>query len=69
MAIPYLTAKLKSANIFVMSVWDQTAKLIPANISGYTVVLLFYGHIYYASLLIIIYRLYDQWRYICTDYL
>ena len=26
MAIPYRTAKLKSANIFVMSVWDQTAK-------------------------------------------
>ena len=38
MAIPYRTAKLKSANIFVMSIWDQTANLIPANISGYTVI-------------------------------
>ena len=26
MAIPYRTAKLKSANIFVTAVWDQTAK-------------------------------------------
>ena len=32
MAIPYQTAKLKSANIFAMANWDPTV-----NISGYTV--------------------------------
>ena len=34
MAIPYRTAKLKSANILCIS------NLIPANISGYTVIIL-----------------------------
>ena len=40
MAIPYQPAKFKSANTFAMAIWDQTTKinLIPANISGYTVV-------------------------------
>lgn len=32
MVIPYCTAKLKSTNIFAMSVWDRTT-----NISGYMI--------------------------------
>ena len=37
MAIPYQTAKFKSANIFTIAIWVQPSNLIPANISGYTV--------------------------------
>ena len=36
MAIPYRTTKFKSTNIFTMA--TQPPNLIPANISGYTVV-------------------------------
>ena len=39
MAIPYRTAKFKSTNniILAIAILGSTAKLIPANISGYTV--------------------------------
>ena len=37
MAIPYQTAKFKSANIFAMAILGP---IIPANISGYMVILL-----------------------------
>ena len=40
MAIPYRTAKFKSANILSIAILGSTAKLMPANISGYTVLLL-----------------------------
>ena len=30
--------------MLVMAIWDSTTKLIPANISGYTVVTLMYIH-------------------------
>ena len=32
MAIPYRNAKLKSANIFAVAIWDQPSNLIFANI-------------------------------------
>ena len=37
MAIPYRTAKFKSANTLTIAIWAQPPNLIPANISGYTV--------------------------------
>ena len=37
MAIPYWTAKFKSANIFANGDLAQLPNLIPANISGSTV--------------------------------
>ena len=37
MAILYRTAKFKSTNILAIAILGSTAKLIPANISSYTV--------------------------------
>ena len=39
MVIPYWTAKFKSTNILAIATWAQLPNLIPANISGYTVLM------------------------------
>ncbi len=48
MAIPYRTAKFKSANILAIPIWAQQSNLIPANISGYTVVY-HYVHVHHTK--------------------